>query len=100
MDIIRNNDASGSLLTLNGDLTIYTVTAAKTVLLDDYENVIDPVALDLKNITDIDTAGIQLLLFTKKLLANTNKRLYLKHSNTLVDAALHNFSVADSFTLG
>lgn len=98
MKINWENTPSGSLLTLDGELTIYNVTMAKSMLLDDIQNTQDPIALDMANISDIDTAGIQLLLFSKKIFSENNKRLYLSKSNEHVDAVLKNFDVTAYFT--
>jgi len=84
---------------LEGELTIYNVGAAKSMLLDDIQNTIEPIALDLSNVSDIDTAGIQLLLFTKKTFTENNKHLYLLKSNDYVDGALKIFDIANHFTL-
>jgi anti-sigma B factor antagonist len=100
MNITRTNSESGSTITLEGDLTIYTVATAKATILDDYESVIDPLTIDVKNITEIDTAGIQLLLFTKKTLSNSNKHLYLTSENPHVDSILENLSLTAYFTQG
>ncbi len=99
MKISRKNTKSGSTFLCDGELTIYTVTAAKSELLTDFENTIDPIALDLKQVSELDTAGVQLLLFTKKIMADNNKRIYLKNSNERVDGILNNFDVATQFIL-
>lgn len=98
MKINWENTPSGSSLTMDGELTIYNVTMAKSMLLDDIQNTHDPIALDLANVSDIDTAGVQLLLFSKKIFSENNKRLYLSKSNEHLDAALKNFDVTAYFT--
>lgn len=99
MKISRKHAKSGSTFLCDGELTIYTVAAAKAELLNDSDNSIDPIALDLKHVSELDTAGVQLLLFTKKIMADNNKRIYLKHSNEYVDGVLNNFDVATQFIL-
>lgn len=99
MKIIRKNTASGSSLICEGDLTIYTVAVAKTELLNDYGNLRNPIALDLKKVNELDTAGVQLLLFIKKFLTDNNMQLYLKNSNEHVDGILNTFEVASQFIL-
>lgn len=99
MKINWENTPSGSSLTMDGELTIYNVTMAKSMLLDDIQNTVDPIALDLANVSDIDTAGVQLLLFSKKIFSENNKHLYLSKSNEHVDTALKNFDVAAYFNL-
>lgn len=99
MNITQKNSKSGSTIVLEGELTIYTVASAKAILFADYENIIDPLALDVKNVTEIDTAGIQLLLFAKKVMNNSNKRIYIKNSNTHVDSVLEGLAIVTHFTL-
>lgn len=84
---------------LDGELTIYNVSSAKSMLLDDIHNTIEPIALDLSNVIDIDTAGIQLLLFTKKIFSENNKHIYLSKSNDQVDTAFKIFDIAHHFTV-
>jgi len=99
MNISRKNNKSGTALNVDGELTIYTVTQAKHALLEDHENFTSPVALDLRNVSEIDTAGLQLLLFVQKHLASLDKKLHLVKSNEHVDALLENLDVATYFTL-
>lgn len=99
MKITWENNKTGSSLMLEGELTIYNVGSAKSMLLDDIQNTIEPIALDLSNVSDIDTAGIQLLLFTKKIFTENNKHLYLSKSNDYVDGALKIFDIANHFIL-
>ena len=99
MKVTRKNNKSGTQLSVEGDLTIYTVALAKQTLLEDYENFSSPVALDLKGVSEIDTAGLQLLLFTHKVLNGINKPVHVTKSNEHVDAILTNMDVATYFTL-
>ena len=61
--ISQNNTSSGpTVLHLTGDLTIFRATEFKQILLaEPYPDV-----LDLSGVTDIDTAGVQLLMMAKK----------------------------------
>jgi len=99
MNITRKNSKSGTSLCIDGELTIYTVTQAKQTLLEDHENFTSTVSLDLRNVSEIDTAGLQLLLFVQKHLNNLDKKLQLTKSNEHVDALLENLDVATYFTL-
>ncbi len=99
MNISCKNKKSGTLLSVDGDLTIYNVAQAKQTLFNDYENFISPIALDLQGVSEIDTAGLQLLLFMQKTLSNDNKKLHIAKSNEHVDAILINLDVANYFTL-
>jgi len=99
MNITCKKNKSGTVLSLDGDLTIYSVTQAKQDLFHDYDNFVSPVALDLKNVSEIDTAGLQLLLFLQKVLTNDHKKIHIAKSNEHVDAVLKNLDVATYFTL-
>lgn len=52
-----------SVLTLDGELTIFMAGVLKTVLLDDPR----PRVIDLSGVTEIDSAGVQLLMQSKKM---------------------------------
>lgn len=99
MNVTRKNNKSGTVLSLEGELTIYTVTQAKQALLEDHENFLSPVALDLRNVSEIDTAGLQLLLFVHKQLKSLEKTVHLTKSNEHVDALMTHLDVASYFTL-
>jgi anti-sigma B factor antagonist len=99
MNVSCKNHKSGTALSVAGDLTIYSVAQVKHALFDDYENFISPIALDLHAVSEIDTAGLQLLLFMQKTLSDDNKKIHLAKSNEHVDAILKNLDVATYFTL-
>lgn len=100
MKVTQKNTTSGSSLILEGELTIYTVSLTHAKLLENYDDAFDPVAIDASNVSEIDTAGVQLLLFTKKIFADNNKRFYLEKSNPQVDSVLNTLDVAAHFALG
>jgi anti-anti-sigma factor len=99
MKVTRKDNKSGTVLSLDGELTIYTVTQAKQELLEDYENFSNSVSLNLLNVSEIDTAGLQLLLFLQKLLGSLNKKVNLAKSNEHVEAIFKNLDVGSYFTL-
>lgn len=99
MIINRKNNKSGTVLSLEGELTIYTVSHAKQTLLEDHEDFISPVAIELHNLSEIDTAGLQLLLFVQKQLSRLGKKLHVTKSNEHVDALLIHLDVVSYFTL-
>ncbi|HRH77548.1 MAG TPA: STAS domain-containing protein [Cellvibrionaceae bacterium] len=75
----RNRKTSRSCIQIPGDLTVYTVAAAKDQLLADADTLPNPIRLDLTHVSRIDTAGVQLLLFVKKILSDSNKTLQLNN---------------------
>ena len=99
MNISCKNNKSGTVLSVDGDLTIYSVAQVKQTIFSDYEKFVSPIALDLQGVSEIDTAGLQLLLFMQKTLSNDNKKVHIAKSNEHVDAILKNLDVATYFTL-
>ena len=67
MSVERKKSKDTTTLTISGDLTIYSVAQLKDEILNDLENLEQQVALDLQSVSEIDTAGIQLLLFTQSI---------------------------------
>ena len=61
-------------LSLSEDLTIYHALDQKQLLLDALAGT-DELELDLLNVSEIDTAGLQLLILLKKEAQRTNKRV-------------------------
>ena len=100
MKITHKKTKSGTALILDGELTIYAITQAKQDLLQDYEDLQSPVSLDLHSVSEIDTAGVQLLLFAHKLFSDIQKKLYIEKSNEHVDDVLASLDVANHFILG
>lgn len=99
MNVSCKNNKSGTVLSVDGDLTIYSVAQAKQILFDGYEKFVSPIALDLHGVSEIDTAGLQLLLFMQKSLSNDNKKLHIAKSNEQVDSILTSLDVATYFTM-
>jgi anti-sigma B factor antagonist len=99
MNITQKNTKSGTSLSVEGELTIYSVNQAKQEMLHDYSNFSGQVALDLHKVSELDTAGVQLLLFLEKFLQGLDKKLYLVKSNSHVDEILDVLGIAAHFTL-
>lgn len=62
---------------LSGDLTIYTVAEIKAALAQAMDSA-DTLEVDLADITDMDTAGLQLMLIAKRRIGKTVS--FVKHS--------------------
>ncbi|RYY03679.1 MAG: STAS domain-containing protein [Gammaproteobacteria bacterium] len=99
MKVTRKDNKSGTVLSLEGELTIYTVAQAKQSLLEGHENFSPSVSLNLANVSEIDTAGLQLLLFLQKLLGGSSKKLSVSKSNEHVDSIFKNLDVTSLFAL-
>ncbi len=99
MNISRKKSKDTSTLIFDGDLTIYYVAQIKDELFADYEKLGDKVALDLSSIGEIDTAGVQLLLFAKKFFSSVRRPLFISKSNESVDSVLTALDVNTQFAI-
>lgn len=66
MKVQRKTTAKQSTLTLSGDITIYQVMEARHLLLDETKGLDRKVLLDLEQIEELDTSGLQLLMMMKR----------------------------------
>jgi anti-anti-sigma factor len=99
MKIERKKSKDTSTLIFEGELTIYNVSQLKEELFADYDKLADKIALDLQAVTDIDTAGVQLLLFAKKFFTAVHKSVFITKSNESVEAVLVALDVNTQFAL-
>lgn len=99
MNISRKKSKDTTTLVFEGDITIYYVAQIKDELFADYEKLTDKVALDLEGVTEIDTAGVQLLLFAKKFFASVHRSLFISKSNESVDTVLTVLDVNTQFAM-
>lgn len=61
-------------LTIEGELTVFTAAYQKTLLLT-FLNTGDELEINLSNVSEIDTAGLQLLILIKREAAQSGKAL-------------------------
>ena len=99
MNISRKKSKDTSTLIFEGDLTIYYVAQIKDELFADYEKLADKIALDLTSVGEIDTAGVQLLLFAKKFFASVRRPLFISKSNESVDSVLTALDLNTQFAM-
>lgn len=97
MNIERKKTRDTTTLIFSGDFTIYQVNQIKQDFFSDPEKLTAKVALDLHQVTEIDTAGVQLLLFAKKLLSSFNKELFISKNNESVEMVLTALDVNSHF---
>ena len=72
-------------LTIENDLTIFTVIEKKTSLLA-FLNAGSDLEVDLSQVEEIDTAGLQVLILIKREAAKTGKSLkFVMHSKPVLD---------------
>ncbi len=98
MKIERKKSKDTSTLIFEGELTIYNVSQLKDELFADYDKLAEKVALDLEAVSEIDTAGVQLLLFTKKFFTAIQKPVFISKSNESVENILAALDVNTLFT--
>lgn len=99
MNISRKKSKDTTTLTFEGDLTIYCVAQVKDELFADYEKMADKIALDLSAVGEIDTAGVQLLLFAKKFFTSVRRSLFIIKSNESIESVLTALDVNTHFAL-
>jgi anti-sigma B factor antagonist len=99
MNISRKKSKDTSTLIFEGDLTIYYVAQIKDELFADYEKLADKVALDLTAVGEIDTAGVQLLLFAKQFFSSVRRSLIISQSNESVESVLTALDVSAQFAI-
>ncbi len=72
-------------LVLEGELTIFTASERKPALLD-FLKTGDELEINLAEVTDIDTAGLQLLILVKREAAQAGKALvFSMHSKSVLE---------------
>lgn len=85
MNIASSISGERTLLTLTGPLTIYEAGEAKSRLLGPLAQA-DETEMDLSRVSEIDTAGIQLLILAKREAAAAGKTLsFTGHSRPVVE---------------
>lgn len=98
MKIARKKSKDTSTLIFEGELTIYNVSHLKDELFADYDKLAEKIALDLQAVSEIDTAGVQLLLFTKKFFTAIQKPVFISKSNESVENILAALDINTLFT--
>jgi len=68
---------------IDGEMTVYTAAALKEKLAEILEEPRD-LEINLANVTEIDTAGAQLLMFVKKARASQGRAMTLSHHSSCV----------------
>lgn len=85
MAIVKKNYKKRLTLLCSGEFTIYEARDILKSLHQDADYSKEEIYLDLSEVTDCDTAGIQILLYIRKLVSQMNKKLILGKSNQTVD---------------
>lgn len=85
MDVKEQNSDGVVILTLSGELTIYTAAETKRKLFSYWDKELE-VELDLSEVTEIDGAGMQILMQLKHEAVECRKPIcYTNHSQPVLD---------------
>jgi anti-anti-sigma factor len=87
MDILVEQEAGQCRIAVNGEMTIYTAAEVREKLLVPIANCRDTeIEVDLANVTDMDTAGQQLLIAAKiASVARRNSLRLVRHSPAVLE---------------
>jgi anti-anti-sigma factor len=89
-------ELAATQLAIDGELTIYRAAELKDVLLAPLMRH-EALELDLSGVTEIDTAGVQLLLLAQRTARNQGRSFWLLNSSTVVTDVLNLLNLTDSF---
>lgn len=78
---------TSNVIALDGELTIYRAAELKPLLLAALPGT-GPILLDLAEVTEVDTAGVQLLLLMRREALAAGRTLHLLHPSMAVAEAL------------
>jgi len=80
-------DITAPALTINGEFNIFTAENTKTRLLDAiHQATTADIEIDLSDVTEIDSAGLQLMVMAKREAAEHGKNLsFTRHSASVLD---------------
>ena len=83
-------------MNINENMTIYNATAQKQMLLEALENC-QELDLDLSQVSEMDTAGFQVLLLAKREALKANKTVRLTAHSKVVTELLDLYNMASYF---
>lgn len=85
MSIDVHQDPAGCHIRIDDELTIYTASVVNSAIRDALA-ANDKVAIDLTGVTEIDTAGLQILLMARKEAALRQRAVrFLGHNPAVID---------------
>lgn len=87
-------------VTLGPELCIAQASAARDTLLAALAAAPQSLALDLSEVTDFDSAGVQLLLATRRSMEERGAALHITAASLPVRRALDLFALSELFALG
>lgn len=84
MDVNRKHARKTTTLRLSGECTIYHAAVGKEILLGNTKGFDKKVELDLEQVSELDTAGVQLLLMLQRTVQQAGGTLALQAANDSV----------------
>ncbi|HOP62622.1 MAG TPA: STAS domain-containing protein [Spirochaetota bacterium] len=81
----KKNGDDTVLLTMIGELSVYTVSKLKDILLKELET-FSGIVMNLEGIDEADTAGFQLLLFLKREANSAGKIFTINEKSTRINS--------------
>jgi anti-anti-sigma factor len=84
-------------LQLDGEITIYTAMELKKTILDALEECEQALHLDLSAVTELDTAGFQLLVLAKREAERRGKSLHIEAVSPATDELIRLYNMAGYF---
>ena len=90
---------TSSVMSIAGELTIYRAAELKPMLLATLPGT-GPILLDLAEVTEVDTAGVQLLLLLRREALGANRTLHLLHPSMAVAEAFDLLDLGPRFAEG
>lgn len=93
---MAKSDQAHSTITVNEDMTIYNAAVQKQMLLDALAKC-DELDLDLSQVAEMDTAGFQVLLLTKREAIKASKSVRLTAHSKAVTELLDLYNMASYF---
>ena len=90
------SDQRHQSITINEDMTIYNAAIQKSMLLDTLADC-EELDLDLSQVSEMDTAGFQVLLLTKREAIKTNKTVRLTAHSKAVTELLDLYNMGSYF---
>jgi len=88
--------SASRLLALSGNVTIYNALAQKEALLDALAST-SKLELDLSQVSEMDTAGLQLLILLKKEAQRAGKRVCIVAHSQVVSSLIDFCNMATDF---
>ena len=78
------DEAAAPALVIRGEFTIFTAAALKDRLVETLDSNSNDLEIDLAEVTEIDTAGLQLMVMAKREAATRGKTLRFAHHSAPV----------------